>query len=394
LINTHENGGHMHTKIDEATEEALQEFAITEGELKRARDLWTLKKQQAGEDYQEWDKASENRVLCVLVSLFRMGWEEEEIDHELTTAMHTLHFGIPENITVGEALRMARLLKVDFFTAALEVTAKVLLLTSVPSFMTPDEYRVGRYLRIHTDLEWYVCGFPTVKVPPKWVAAAMCTKIPTTSNTEVKPPWSAFKISLPKEPLLYLTSKRNEQLVVSEIYVTKRSLLSMDQWSITICTTTDYHRVYYLKGGEILLDSPKQSDESETAYDSRVLAFRIIVSLIWALTDKKNLTKVNKAEHDHRNDRTGKPTKELEFQLTEPVSVDLREHVKQFQLDQNKKGKGKTLNIQFMVMGHRKMQPYGPGNSLRKQIWIEPYWKGPLDSPVALRPHVVQEPTS
>ena len=34
------------------------------------------------------------------------------------------------------------------------------------------------------------------------------------------------------------------------------------------------------------------------------------------------------------------------------------------------------LDKRFMVRGHPKMQVYGPGGSLRKRVYIAPYWKG------------------
>lgn len=42
------------------------------------------------------------------------------------------------------------------------------------------------------------------------------------------------------------------------------------------------------------------------------------------------------------------------------------------------------LDKRFMVRGHPKMQVYGPGGSLRKRVYIAPYWKGPQDAIAAL----------
>ena len=41
------------------------------------------------------------------------------------------------------------------------------------------------------------------------------------------------------------------------------------------------------------------------------------------------------------------------------------------------RGTGKTLDSRFTVRGHWTKQAYGKGYSLRKRIWIKPYWKGP-----------------
>lgn len=39
----------------------------------------------------------------------------------------------------------------------------------------------------------------------------------------------------------------------------------------------------------------------------------------------------------------------------------------------------------WMVRGHWRLQPYGPGRSLRKSRWIDPYVKGPEDKPLDVR---------
>jgi hypothetical protein len=42
---------------------------------------------------------------------------------------------------------------------------------------------------------------------------------------------------------------------------------------------------------------------------------------------------------------------------------------------------GKKMVKRTLVQGHHKSQPYGPKSSLRKRIFIEPYWKGSIDDP-------------
>jgi len=38
-----------------------------------------------------------------------------------------------------------------------------------------------------------------------------------------------------------------------------------------------------------------------------------------------------------------------------------------------------TVSKRFVVRGHYREQPYGPGRSLRKRLWIESFWKGPRE---------------
>jgi len=44
-------------------------------------------------------------------------------------------------------------------------------------------------------------------------------------------------------------------------------------------------------------------------------------------------------------------------------------------------GTGSKLKVRFVVRGHAKLQPCGPGRADRKLIWIDPFVKGPEDAP-------------
>lgn len=62
------------------------------------------------------------------------------------------------------------------------------------------------------------------------------------------------------------------------------------------------------------------------------------------------------------------------WDVSAPVTIDLREHVKSIQ-----HGKGRArgpTTAAWVVRGHWRNQVHGPGRTLRKQIWIEPFWKG------------------
>lgn len=73
------------------------------------------------------------------------------------------------------------------------------------------------------------------------------------------------------------------------------------------------------------------------------------------------------------------------YVLGQPVQIDLREEV----LVQIRTGKvgGSSPTKLFLVRGHHRRQAHGPGHQLRKTIWIEPFWKGPEDARVLLRPY-------
>lgn len=60
-------------------------------------------------------------------------------------------------------------------------------------------------------------------------------------------------------------------------------------------------------------------------------------------------------------------------------------------LDQDEAFACTSPTVQFLVRGHWRQQAHGPGHSLRKPIWIEPFWKGPEEARVLLRQHRVED---
>jgi hypothetical protein len=74
---------------------------------------------------------------------------------------------------------------------------------------------------------------------------------------------------------------------------------------------------------------------------------------------------------------------QVRFKLAADVKIDLRDHVAAMLSGEP----GAKLTVQFLVRGHWRNQRHGPDNSLRKTIWIEPFWKGPEESRVLLRAH-------
>ncbi len=41
----------------------------------------------------------------------------------------------------------------------------------------------------------------------------------------------------------------------------------------------------------------------------------------------------------------------------------------------------RVYKIRWIVRGHWRNQPHGPGSMLRKRIWIAPFWKGTEGAP-------------
>ena len=63
-------------------------------------------------------------------------------------------------------------------------------------------------------------------------------------------------------------------------------------------------------------------------------------------------------------------------------------------------GSGKKLELRVRVSGHWRRQPCGPKSSLRKLMWIQPFWRGPEDGALSQAVHflkhryMLQQPTT
>jgi hypothetical protein len=130
-------------------------------------------------------------------------------------------------------------------------------------------------------------------------------------------------------------------------------------------------------------------DMAEKDDRAGLLAGRIVVSTICAATNIDLTGRGNVGfRPSYKRGRDGmQPTARI-FKITEPVEIDLVPAVQKLQLS---KHTGKLLTIQSVVRGHRKQQPCGPGHVDRKLIWIQPYWRGPEDAPIAVRPHILKD---
>jgi hypothetical protein len=72
---------------------------------------------------------------------------------------------------------------------------------------------------------------------------------------------------------------------------------------------------------------------------------------------------------------------EKEFNLKPTVRVIALRKTQATAVEPLEAGTGRKLKVRFIVKGHAKLQPCGPGRSDRKLIWVDAYPKGPDDAP-------------
>lgn len=135
----------------------------------------------------------------------------------------------------------------------------------------------------------------------------------------------------------------------------------------------------------------------------RYIPTRVEAEMIQCLVRSSALALANpdefKKKRDHSSIRSAKGRHEgppdltqARFMISAPVEVDLRENVAAALEDERLGRKHASPKVQFLVRGHPRMQAHGEGHLLRKKIWIQPFWKGPVEGRILLRPHRVDDP--
>jgi hypothetical protein len=286
-----------------------------------------------------------------------------------------------------------------------------------PSGLTNQEWAedVGLMLQVETgqslfllSARWAHYAFPIVQYGGhRYAAALMSTGIP--QDIEIKPPWKTFLIELPTNMLhtrgaVVLQPSEVGQdeflayVMVSQHAVTKDGVPIPDSWSFDAYTSegTSLHRwrasPEELRSGELShLDHmfPDAFSNELTSRDDRTLFLlsRLVVNTCLAMSNPENVRSVGRHP---KNDPVGPPrgTKDpvcRVFRVGKPITLDCRPALEEY-LSGAKRG---PLTVQFLVRGHWRWQACGTRMTERRMTWIEPYWKGPEDAGIAVRPHTV-----
>jgi hypothetical protein len=204
---------------------------------------------------------------------------------------------------------------------------------------------------------WRDSAFARLEVSHKLAAALCLTDVP--SDTDLHAPWKAWSLVVPDgligpaqparlwclglEPLLIVTAKGKVEV-----------------WSESAV------------GGSVAAE----------------LLRSLVRSACVVLSDpdrrKSDGTWSGATSRPQRSPRpAGPPPEGSRYMLAQPVTIDLRETVREALSGRH--GGGGIPRHQFLVRGHPRQQAWGPHHSLRRYKWIEPYWKGDPEARILLR---------
>jgi len=235
---------------------------------------------------------------------------------------------------------------------------------------------------------WAHNAFPEIQMPHTYAAALMATKISPSQATEIKPPWSAFWISVPTG-LLSSTDENGVRCEITGILVTALNIDGKTVWgyealskSVGLFNTRIYPEGF---ADEIGVEDDKWEPLSElTTADERtsLLIRRLIGNICIAISDPDNVIKRPSHRHVAKKRKARLPTTRV-YRVGRPITLDVRQHIQDW-VEGKKRGR---ITVQFLVRGHWRKQACGPKLAERKLIWIEPFWKGPEVALINVRPH-------
>lgn len=220
---------------------------------------------------------------------------------------------------------------------------------------------------------WMRSGFAKLEIGHKLAASLALTDVP--DDIEVQAPWHAWSLVLP--PGLF-----GEEEHFARVWcmgTSPRFVVGDSGW-IAGPITRDM----------VLPDTPTSNPLGRAVM---VAINSLVRGCCLALSNPDDYRKhrTSSASVKPKRERSGEPDfGATRFLLSAPITIDMRTHL----LDTirgKRTGGGGSPTVQFLVRGHWRNQAHGPGRSLRKQIRIEPFWKGDENARVLLRNYKTKE---
>jgi hypothetical protein len=255
---------------------------------------------------------------------------------------------------------------------------------------------------------------------PEFFAALSMTEVSKDAYEDIRFPWPVFAVRIPDgllgnyhtilvghlqeiglrydpalerlvAPGLGLPKKRRDGLTVA---LTPESVnrtvnvgfLALLENTGAVASTHSYGGIADLLF-ETRPNEPPVGDASMvmTAEDERCieLATKVVVGALYTHQHSSHWTEGKKVSSLKRDPRFGPPDHRV-IVVGRPLTVDVRPAVRAY----IEHGHA-APSFQTLVSGHRKRQVIGVGRKGRKIIWVEPYWRGPKEAPILMRPYKV-----
>ena len=247
--------------------------------------------------------------------------------------------------------------------------------------------------------KWVDGGCRMLTTSSEYFASMAATKVAPDVGLELRIPWPAFVVEIPKGLLVASDGAEYRYLIAAQF----RGVAA--QFGDRVTEHDFAYVALYQEDGEgaclhsythgtladcaALEDLPFQVDAwpglSAANGDEAILnmARRAVIGLLLTMQHTTNFrakayTGVTRGQY-----RDTPPPHRVIF-IGKPLRIDCSQAVRDAAA-----GRRSAPSVQTLVRGHVKRQVFGPGRVGRKVVWIEPYWRGPEDAPILSRPYRV-----
>lgn len=234
---------------------------------------------------------------------------------------------------------------------------------------------------------WMQANRPVIELGHKLAAAYMTTDVKSLYDLE-ELPFKALRIRVPKglvsisnDPLVHVDVFRWMNLHLRIFTEHDNSAVTLKSWSqvqeVLRCPLdTKYNELGHELGPATTTREGKRALK---------LIFRLVLCVIARMTGFERDATIQKSSGlkkvKGKRKVVDRPTV---YRIPDKVTHDFRHFVYEYS-----NNRGNKITLRSLVTGHWKNQPYGEGRSFRKRIFVEPYWRGPEDGQLAVRPHVL-----
>lgn len=285
----------------------------------------------------------------------------------------------------------------DAFSRAVDTAAHMTTSTGQPMSLVLAS--PGDQISVMNAALWYHQGLNQIVLGHKMAAALLATKVNKDAVKDIQPPWRAFYISLP-DKMFFIKGNDGKDVPVYGVIVARMkyplSESNRSPWQYVAITNTSLTLWRHGFTTEMLVDdrgfeglendNPFSEEISDLDERANSMLGHLIVNVCLAMNDPSNIKSQPKEEwrgwSAAKSSRKNKLPSCRTYILSREGILDCREAVTEY-LRTGKQRKG--LTVQTLVSGHFRNQAHGPQHSLRKVIWVEPFWRGPEDAPILSR---------
>ena len=239
-----------------------------------------------------------------------------------------------------------------------------------------------------TAANWATSGFPMIRMSDELIAYFMATELPDTKDLHDLPlPWPTFFIGLPSSFNLTL-SKRGKPQAVGLMKDTSDETGILKQMVCEARGTEGVNMIIPLANSPLptamwTSSMAALADQLESDNPDHVLLARLIFSVLLYLDTPRARERIA-VETEARRDFNQRRGRELpsvwNIQISKDIKIDCRQWARDYL-----GGRHSSPAVQSMVRGH--WQRYATGKGRTERVWMHraPFWRGPVDAPVAVR---------